>query len=230
MWRRWLCGSHDRGWCGSFAARNITACCRCYYDLHRRNIHCRHCHFGLGFDRDRSLLFGRNFCRLNRLLGCCRRRHCRRLDGNGDGGRWARHRLRCDEARCRLRRLHRSNWGSTGSRCSRLGHAAWRTRGHGRRGSYGLAWRRCRCRGSGGTRSDLWLGRLLRDRLQHISGFGDVRQIDLGLELFRLCARAAAAGAAAGLSVLSVILLDALRLIHFDGTGVRLLFRDPNLD
>jgi hypothetical protein len=75
----------------------------------------------------------------------------------------------------------------------------------------------------------LRLGGLLRDRLEHVSGFGDVRQVDLGLELFRLSARTATAGAA-GLAVFSVILLHALRLIHFDGAGVRFLFRDPNLD
>jgi len=236
MWCRWLCRSrsHGRGWRGSFAARRITNCCGCYYDLHRRDFNCRLCDFGIS--RNRNLVLNPRFDQRGWFLGrcgwrCgCGRRRCRCFLRNGDGGRRTRHRLRCDESRCRLRRLHRSNRRSTSCNHRRLGHAARRTCRHGRRRCHGLAWRRCRSCSSRGTRSYLRLGGLLRDRLQHVSRFGDVREVNLGLELFRLGARAAAAGAAAGLSVLSVILLDALRLIHFDGAGVRFLFRDPDLD
>jgi hypothetical protein len=229
---RWLCMSWSRGcgWRDNFAGGRITGCCRSYYDLHRRDFHCRQCHIGLGLDRDGNRLFRPGFGRLNWFLNWCDRLRRRGLHGNGDRGRGTRHRLRRDEAWGWLRRLHRSNRRSTGCHCRWLGHAARRTRRHGRRRSHSLSWRRCRCCGNGGTRWDLRLGGLLRNRLQHVSRFRYVRQVDLGLKLVRLRARAAAAGGAAGLSVLSVILLDALRLIHFDGAGVRFLFRDPDLD
>jgi len=55
-----------------------------------------------------------------------------------------------------------------------------------------------------------------------------VRKIDLRLELVRR-RRNAAAAAGAGLMLL-IILLNALRLVHFDGTGVRFLFRYADLE
>jgi hypothetical protein len=231
MWRSrlgrsWSC---SRGGRSSFAARRFTDRCGCYYDLHRRGFHDRHCHFGLGLNRDRSLLFDPRLCRFSWFLDCCG--GCGRygLRRNGNCGRRTRHGLRRDKTRRWLGCIHRCHRRSTRCNRRRPSHAARRTRWHGRRRSHGLAWRRCRCCGSSGTRRNLRPGGLLRDRLQHVPRFGDVRQVDLGLELFRLEARTAAAGAA-GLSVVRVILLDALRLIHFDGAGVRFLFRDPNLD
>jgi hypothetical protein len=68
----------------------------------------------------------------------------------------------------------------------------------------------------------------LRDRLEHIAGFGNVREVDLRLKLFA-CHTRAAAGGSTRLTVLSVVFPDALRLIHLDGAGVRFLFRDANL-
>jgi hypothetical protein len=63
---------------------------------------------------------------------------------------------------------------------------------------------------------------LLRDRLQHIAGFGDVRQVDLGLEL--IGGRTAARGARkTGFAMLLVVLLDPLGFIDFDGTRVGFL-------
>ncbi len=70
----------------------------------------------------------------------------------------------------------------------------------------------------------------LLDQLPHIARLGDMRQVDLGLELIRrrgCCARAAAA---AGLCMLRKVFLHALRLIHFDRAGVRFLFCDTDLD
>jgi hypothetical protein len=67
----------------------------------------------------------------------------------------------------------------------------------------------------------------LRDRLEHIARFGNVREVDLRLKLFG-CRTRAAAGSSARLTMLNVVSPDALRLIHFDGAGVRLLFRDSN--
>ena len=54
-----------------------------------------------------------------------------------------------------------------------------------------------------------------------------MRKVDLRLKLFG-CRTRAAAGSSTRLTVLAVVFLDALRLIHFDGAGVRLLFRDSN--
>ena len=72
------------------------------------------------------------------------------------------------------------------------------------------------------------LGGSLRDGLQHIARLGDVRKIDLRLELVGR-RRNARAAAGAGLMVLEVF-LDELRLIFFDGTGVRFLFRYSDLE
>jgi len=90
--------------------------------------------------------------------------------------------------------------------------------------SYGLA------RGSnrsGRTRRGCGLG-LVSQGLQHISGLGNVGQVDLGLELVdrRTAARAARS---TGLSVLLVVLLDALGFIDLDGTRMRFLLRDSDL-
>ena len=226
MWgRRWLHRSWRHGRGRRYGvARLITTGCWCYWNLHRRGLHCRHYHFGLGVNRDWNLIFGSSFFRLNWRINDCGRR--RRLRRDGNCGRRTGHRLRCNESRCRLGSFHRSDRRSTGSNCRRFGNAARRTRRHSRRRSHGLARRRC-LRGAWTRRND-GLGSLLCDRLQHVSGFGDMRQVDLRLELFRLRARGTAAGAA-GLSMLSVIFLDELRLIHFDGAGVRLLFRDSDL-
>jgi len=72
------------------------------------------------------------------------------------------------------------------------------------------------------------LGGPLRDGLQDIAGLGDVRKIDLRLELVRR-RRNARAAARAGLMLL-IILFDALSLVHFNGTGVRLLLGYTDLE
>ena len=71
------------------------------------------------------------------------------------------------------------------------------------------------------------LGGPLRNRLQDIARFGDVRQVKLGLEF--VC-RGARSAADSRLCVLRKVLLDPLRFVHFDGTGVRFLFRYTDLD
>ena len=71
------------------------------------------------------------------------------------------------------------------------------------------------------------LGGPLRNRLQHIARFGDVRQVKLGLEFVCRCPRSPAGSR---FCVLLKVFLDPLRFVHFDGTGVRLLFRYTDLD
>jgi hypothetical protein len=69
---------------------------------------------------------------------------------------------------------------------------------------------------------------LLLDRLQHIAGFGDVRQVDLGLELIGWRA-AAVAARNPRFAMLLVVLLDLLGFIDLDGTRVGLLFCNSDL-
>jgi hypothetical protein len=56
---------------------------------------------------------------------------------------------------------------------------------------------------------------LLRDRLQHIAGFGNVRQVDLRLELIG-GHTAARATRSARFAMLLVVLLDLLGFVNFD--------------
>src|SRR5664279_3767864 len=71
------------------------------------------------------------------------------------------------------------------------------------------------------------LGGPLRNRLQHIARFGDVRQVKLGLEFVCRCPRSPAGSR---FCVLLKVFLDPLRFVHFDGTGVRFLFSYTDLD
>ncbi len=228
---RWLSSSCSNGGGrrGSFAACRFTGSCRWDWGLHRRDRNFRRRCFGYRLDRILHPLLDRMFNRRGCLLGRCGGRSFCRLGWNGDRGRWTRHRLRCDEAWRRLGRLDRSNRCRTSSGSRRLGHTAGRTRRNRRGRRHRLPWRSRRSCGSGWMRSHFGLVGLLRDRFQHVSGLGDVRQVDLGLELLRLCTRTSAGRAAAVLAVLSEVLFDALRLIHFDGAGVRLLLRDSDL-
>ncbi len=153
-----------------------------------------------------------------------RRSRRRRRFGPGDyWRRWTRHRLRRDETRRRLRLCGgcglrtRGNNRRRGLRRSRRSHRGARRAGR------GVARRRSR------TRRRNRLSSPLRDRLQHVTGFGDVREIDLGLELIgRTRGSSARAAAAAGL-VLGKIFFHALGFIFFDGTGVRFLFSYADL-
>jgi hypothetical protein len=56
-----------------------------------------------------------------------------------------------------------------------------------------------------------------------------VRKVDLRLELFGCYTGAAGCRSSTRLAVFRVVLPDALCLIHFDGAGVRFLFRDSDL-
>jgi len=145
-----------------------------------------------------------------------------RLGPHNYCGRRTRHRLWRDETRCglRLNRRCRLRAGGCGERRRGLGRNS-RRRSHSRPRWDGLARRRHLTRRCGR------LGGPLRDGLQHIAWLGDVRKIDLRLELFRR--RSARAAARTGLMLLK-ILLNALRLVLFDGTGVRLLFRYSDLE
>jgi hypothetical protein len=227
--RRWS----RRSRCSSQTSGCIARYCGRYLRLHRHGVNCWLYCFGSRRNGRKNLSLDRMFNRFGRFFsyrGRGRRysgRNCRRFHRNRYGGRRTRHGLRRDKARCWLGRFHGCNWRGSRRYPSRLGNAARRTRGYSRRRCNGLTRRRCR-RG-GRTRRSSRLGGLLGDRLQYVSRPGDVRQVDLRLELVRMHARAATAGVA-GLSVLRVILLHALRFIHFNGAGVRFLFCDPNLE
>ena len=165
----------------------------------------------------RRLLFDGRFGGLRRFDGGLYRRG-RRLGRNHDRGRRTRYRLRRNEARSRLGRLHRSSRLGTGGN--------WRRR---------LRRRNCRRNGNrrrrrrSRTRRCSRLGRALRDRFQHIAGLGDVREIDLRLEVVgRRRSRTRATGCSAAV-MLRKILLYAFRFVFFDGAGVRFFLGDTDL-
>jgi len=186
------------------------------------------CNGSLGFVQDCYLIF--DGC-LDWLCsfendGCVgRRRGWRRwrLGPHNHRGWRACHRLWRDETGCglRLNRCCRLGAGGCGKRRRRLWGDSQRRR-HSRPRGGGVAGRRDLTRRRGR------LGGPLRDGLQHIAWLGDVREIDLRLELV-LRRRNARAAARAGLMLL-IIRFDALRLVHFDGTGVRFLFGDADLE
>jgi hypothetical protein len=131
--------------------------------------------------RGRSYDSCRRRCGTRRWRNCCRcRRGCRRR--NRDRGllsRWRHDR----GTRSGCGRLRSRNRGGRGKRSR--GRSWFRWRSHDR-------WpRRSRRRGTRRWRSRSFL--LLRDRLQHIAGTGNVRQINLGFYFFfaAQCARSA---------------------------------------
>ena len=210
----WLCRLRSC-WCldhGSFAPRLGSDGCGVHRHSSGRLDHGRN-GFGLLL-RHRDSHCGR--CR--RSLG--RHRNGRRRTRNG---------LRSNEARRGLGRLNRSYGRGAGYRCRGLGRNAGRTRGHRRRRSHTCA-RRSRWSSSNGPWRSGWLGSLLGNRLEHIAGLGNVRQINLGLELVGGRTRGATGKGTSGLTVLGVILPDALRFVHFNGAGVRLLLCDSDLN
>jgi len=71
---------------------------------------------------------------------------------------------------------------------------------------------------------------LLLQQFQHIPRLGDVGQVNLGLDFLIRPRTCGTAGRACWSRVLSVeVLAHLLRFLHGDGTGVSLLFRDPDL-
>ncbi len=182
-----------------------------------RNLVFNNCFRGLGgLDRRRSLRLGRRRCG----FGWLRR--------NNYGGRLA-HRLRHNKPR-RLGRLRRNCRYGTRCSCRWFNDRRRNPRGNGgRRRGHGLA------RSTGHRtrrRKRTWnCGRmcsLLGHGLENISRLGDMRQVDFGLEL--LCrGRPPRATGSARFGMLREVLLDPLRFVHFDRTGVRLLlcYSDP---
>jgi hypothetical protein len=232
---RWFRRWSRRSRCSSQTSGCIARYCGRYLRLHRHGVNCWLYRFRSHHNGRRNLRLDRMLSRLGCFPGCssggrgrrCRRGNRQRFHGNSYRRRRTRHGLRRDKARRWLGCLHGcSRRGSRGYR-RRLGNAARRTRRYSRRRRNSLTRRRGR-RG-GCTRRSSGLRGFLGNRLQHVSRLGDVRQVDLGLELFSLCTRATTGGAA-GLSVLTVILPHALRFIHFNGAGVRFLFCDSDLE
>jgi hypothetical protein len=205
-------------------------------------------------DRTRACL-RHNHARRRRLRrtghdGCSGTRRCwwslRRGRSCNRRRSWRGRRNRGRRRRCRTRRSHdrRRGWG-----CRRCGHCGtFRWRSHncrtrcGRRRSwsrgYGRRWRRrwpsgwrrdngLRChwrdRRTRG-RSDRFL--LLRNGLQHVSGTGDVRQVDLGLNFF-FAAQWARGSGRRGLCFgrAANVLPHLFRFMFLERTGMGLLLR-----
>jgi hypothetical protein len=125
---------------------------------------------------------------------------CRRRNNQSRRWRWSRSRNSC-----RNRRSH--DWRS----CNRSGFL--------RRLSSWPRWSSWRCGGS----------RLLGDdRLQNVSGLGDVRQVNLRLNCFGLGARRARGLGGRAFAGATQLDADSLRLILFQRTGVCLLLGHPN--
>jgi hypothetical protein len=232
------CGGRRRGrcrrWRGCRGSRRRSFDRRC---CSRRRRSDRRCSLGSGFSNHCRRIGDWNGFNRNRLgslglfLGGGHNRRWQRdsLWRHYNGGRRPHHGLRRDQTGSGLRRFRRSHGRSTGRRHCGLRHGAWGTRRHSRcRRNTGA--RRYSGSGCRGTRRSCGLGDLLRDRLQYVSRLGDVRQVDLLLELFFRRMGAPARRTASGLAMLGVVLPDALRLVHFNGTGVRLLLRNSDLD
>jgi hypothetical protein len=69
---------------------------------------------------------------------------------------------------------------------------------------------------------------LADNRLQHIPGLGDVRQINLGLDAFRFSARGAGGLGSRAFAGATHVHADFLRFVLFQRTGMRLLLGHPN--
>jgi hypothetical protein len=158
--------------------------------------------------------------------GCRRRCLYRRRGRRGTH----RHRRRNHGCRCRRRRNHRSRRRNRSS--WRRGHRSCRRRSDGlqdRRRDYcgSLCWsmrhRRCRRTRRHWRRYSFLL---LSDCPQHIPGTGNVRQIDLGLDLFFAATRARTrlAGCRRTLRRGAEVYAYLLRFVLFQRTGVRFLF------
>jgi hypothetical protein len=152
----------------------------------------------------------------------------------GDGSFWRNYdhgwrpvagsdRGRRDDSGCRRRsgRFARGLWW-----CSFRGR--WSNRG-----CFGLSRRGRGWRLDDGT-NRLMLGRflLLRDGAQHVSGAGDIRQVDFGLDLFFTVsgARSGPGSARCGIGAATEMFPHQLRFVIFQRTGVGFLLRDADRD
>ena len=183
-----------------------------------------------GFIKNRDLILDQRLGSPGRLnhrrgnVGCWRRGW---LWARDDRRGWTRHRLRRDETRRRLGLGRRSRLRAGSNRRSRRRRPWWNRRRRSGGGPRDAG--RCETCRRDRTCSGCGLRGALRDRLQYIAGLGDVRQVDLGLELIlRRRSRARAAGSA-GL-VLGKVFLYALGFVFFDRTGVRFLFGYADLN
>ena len=120
---------------------------------------------------------------------CCRRRRSRTRRG------WRSRRRGGNRRSCRL---FRSHYGRLRGRRNDRWRRRGRLRHRGRRSWPGCRRYNDRARGDGRwrywTRRRRYCFLLLRDGFQHVSGTGDVRQIDLGLDFFFAAQRARGPG------------------------------------
>ena len=213
--------------------RRTRHCWRSRRTRRRRRLGCGRCCHRRSSRRRRS-------CRRSRRHNQTRRRWCRRQNhARRNRSLWWR---RCRSGRTR-RRLSRWNcmdrtfrhlWRNQARhrrrrhrRCRRRRHDWWRGR---------FDWRRRRCRrrlrrdrGRCRTGRRRFRFPLLRNGLQHISGTGDVRQINLGLDFVFAAYRARRLGRGRlRLRGSADVGANFFRLVILNGTGVRLLLRDTN--
>jgi len=184
------------------------------------------------FDLQRSFGYLRNFRRRLLQYRCLgfengllsrshlhlrRRGRCNRLGRHDHRRGRTRNRLRRDQARrrlgfnrsCRLRAGNNRRSGLGGHRGRRGNNRSRRLRRN----------RTRRCRRLSGP---------LCDRLQHIAGLGDVRQVNLGLELVWRGGRRTHPTAGSG-RLIREVLLHSLSFVFFDRAGVRLFLGDADL-
>lgn len=150
---------------------------------------------------------------------------------------WRHHRTRRNRYRRRLGRrrhhVHRSNrrLRQNDPRRRRLDfRRSWRRRSYwsfgDRCGRFSL-YRMCYGRPYGRRRR--WRRLLTDDRLQHISGLGDMGQVNLGLDFVGLSARAMTwFGGCRGFTGAAQLGAHLVGFVLFQRTGMGLLFRDPN--
>jgi hypothetical protein len=232
-------------WCGNARTRR-GGCSTCRgrgsfslqlgRNFHFRGFGLRQRHFS--FVQNRYLVFNQRFRRPRRLnrgwcLGLQRDPRRRWLGRRNNRRRRTNHSLRCYETRRRFRRFEGDYESGTRGWCRRLHNRRrlpWRRDSGGRRNCLSRYRRNSLARKRGRTRDRGALHGPLLDKLPHVARLGDMRQVDLGLELIRRRGRCARAAAAAGLCMLRKVSLHALRLIYFDGAGVRFLLGYADLN
>jgi hypothetical protein len=221
----------DHAWRRSHWRSRPHRRCRYRWRWRRGRRNRRSCHLNCRLRRWRRRRWccwanGRRW-RSSRRRGCgyrsCRlsRRNHRRCRWTHDRSRRPR-RLRRNESRCWRRRCcwFRCRW--------------WRRRrSRGRRrcsGWLGLNCRRAWCRRARRRRRRSRCGclLLLRDQLQNIARLGDVRQVNLRLDFFRLSPETRTARRRTRLGGRAEVRPHFFRLVVLERTGVRLLLGDSN--
>jgi hypothetical protein len=215
--------------CNGLARRGRRCCGRV---IHGTRPSLRHNHAtqsGSRWSLPRGLLisrgFDRSWRRRSRRLRS-RRRSCDRCCGNrgcwrSSGGRWRSRRSRWCFWRWRCHCTRRCGFSGRGWSNNRT---RWRSRGGSGFCDGGSSHWSC-----GRTRSCRRGRGLLGNGLEHVAGLGDLRQVNLGLDLFFGARRPALSGLGR-FGLAGKVLAYPHRLVGFNGAGVGFLLRDPYLD